>query len=228
MIKNSKVGLNEILGRSPETEFETTAAAEPDLIPDFESLATQAEQRNSMLVMADKNLRLAELNIKQWEGNKYPTFDLNLGYNFNRSKAEIGILKFNQNSGFSYGLTGRWNLFNGFNNKREIQVARLSLESSKLAMEQQQLSVRSDLYTFYNNYLAASRLSRFEDDNLKVARQNLTITTEKMKAGTIDALELRQAQLNLVDAEFRKITAEFEARMAKLEIQRLTGKFFQN
>lgn len=228
MIENSKVALNEVLGRAPQTEFETIPAADPDLLADYESLEKDAEQRNSLLVMADKNIRLAEINIRQWDGNKYPTLDLNLGYNYNRSKAEIGILKFNRNAGVSYGLTGRWNLFNGFNNKREMQVARLNLESSKMAREQQELSVKSDLFTFYNNYLMASRLSRFEDENLRVARQNLSITTEKMRVGTIDALELRQAQLNVVDAEFRKITADFEAKMAKLEIQRLTGKFFQN
>jgi len=49
-----------------------------------------------------------------------------------------------------------------------------------------------------------------------------------MRVGTIDALELRQAQLNLVDAEFRKIASDFEARMAWLEIRRLTGEFLKN
>ena len=229
MLKNSRVMLNEIIGRTPETDFETESYdSEKEQIPDYATLAEKVQNRNSLIMMAERNIRLAELNIKQWESNRYPSLDLNLGYNFNRSKAEIGILKFNQNNGVSYGLTGRWNLFNGYNNKREIQVAKLGMETTKLAHEQMLQSVSTDLFTFYNNYTAARDLSRFEDANIKVAEQNLAITTEKMRVGTIDALELRQAQLNLVDAEFRKIASDFEARMAWLEIRRLTGEFLKN
>lgn len=229
MLKNSRVMLNEIIGRTPETDFETESYdSEKEQIPDYATLAEKVQNRNSLIMMAERNIRLAELNIKQWESNRYPSLDLNLGYNFNRSKAEIGILKFNQNNGVSYGLTGRWNLFNGYNNKREIQVAKLGMETTKLARERMLQSVSTDLFTFYNNYTAARDLSRFEAENIKVAEQNLAITTEKMRVGTIDALELRQAQLNLVDAEFRKIASDFEARMAWLEIRRLTGEFLKN
>ncbi|MBL0023500.1 MAG: TolC family protein [Saprospiraceae bacterium] len=177
--------------------------------------------------MADKNIKLSELTIKQWESNKYPTLDVNMGYNFSRLNAEIGVLKFNQNTGLSYGLTGRWNIFNGYNNKREIQVAKLSLESEKLAKEQTSLALNTDLYTYYTNYLTSEELSKIEDKNIGIAQQNLDITTQKMRIGTINALELRQAQLNLIDAEFRKITAEFDAKMSKLELKRLAGELLK-
>ena len=142
-------------------------------------------------------------------------------------KAEIGILKFNQNAGLSYGLTGRWNIFNGWNNKREIQVAKLGIETGKLTKEQTALSLKTDLFTVYNNYLTARELTKIEEGNISIAEQNLDITTEKMRLGTIDALELRQAQLNLVDVEFRKITSAFEARMAHLELMRLSGQLLK-
>lgn len=110
--------LNEILGRSPDTEFEINDYLEPTLLPDYQDMLSKAETNNKWLQMTDKNIKISEINIKQWQANRLPSVDVNLGYNFTRFSAEIGVLKFNQNLGFSYGLTGRWNIFNGFNNKR--------------------------------------------------------------------------------------------------------------
>ena len=100
----------------------------------------------------------------------------------------------------------------------------MALESNKLTKEQTGLSLSTDMFTFYTNYLTSAELSKLEDRNIRIAQQNLDITTEKMRIGTTDALELRQAQLNLVDTEFRKIAADFEVKMAKLEMKRLTGE----
>ncbi|MFZ1457910.1 MAG: TolC family protein [Saprospiraceae bacterium] len=228
LLKNTKILLNEILGRSPNTEFEINDYLEPTLLPDYQDMLSKAETNNKWLQMTDKNIKISEINIKQWQANRLPSVDVNLGYNFTRFSAEIGVLKFNQNLGFSYGLTGRWNIFNGFNNKREIQVAKLNLESGKLSKEQSRLSIHTDLFTFYTNYLAAVEMAEVEKKNINIAKENLNITSEKMRIGTIQSLELRQAQLNLVDAEFRKIMAEFDAHMAILEIKRLTGDLIKN
>jgi len=226
--KNAKILLNEILGRSPEMDFDISPDEDVPFLEVYQDIVNNSKERNRLIQMADKNIRLSELNIKQWEANKYPTLDLNLGYNFSRLNAEIGIVKFNQNLGFSYGLTGRWNIFNGYNNRREIQVAKLMLESNKINKEQTMLGLNTDILTFYNTYLTAFQLSEIEKSNINIAQQNLDITTERMRLGATNALELRQAQLNLVDAEFRKISAEFEAKMASLELRRLSGQLMAN
>lgn len=224
ILRTTKIQLNELLSRSPETPFEVVPVSESPIMIDYNDIAEKAEARNVMIRMADKNIRISELNVKQWEANRYPTVDLNLGYNFTRLQAEIGILKFNQNAGLSFGLTARWNIFNGWNNSREIQVAKLGVESGKLTKEQTALALKTDLFSIYNNYITSKELANLETNNIKIAQRNLDITTDKMRLGTIDALELRTAQLNLVDTEFRKITADFEVKLAEIELLRMAGE----
>jgi outer membrane protein len=224
ILRTTKIQLNELLSRAPETPFEVVPVSESPIMIDYNDIAEKAEARNVMLRMADKNVRISELNVKQWEANRYPTVDLNLGYNFTRLQAEIGILKFNQNAGLSFGLTARWNIFNGWNNSREIQVAKLGVESGKLTKEQTALALKTDLFSIYNNYITSKELANLETNNIKIAQRNLDITTDKMRLGTIDALELRTAQLNLVDTEFRKITADFEVKLAEIELLRMAGE----
>jgi len=224
ILRTTKIQLNELLSRTPETAFEVVPVSENPILIDYNDIAEKAENRNVMLRMADKNIRISELNVKQWEANRYPTVDLNLGYNFTRLQAEIGILKFNQNAGLSFGLTARWNIFNGWNNSREIQVAKLGVESGKLTKEQTALALKTDIFSIYNNYITSKELANLETNNIKIAQRNLDVTTDKMRLGTIDALELRTAQLNLVDTEFRKITADFEVKLAEIELLRLAGE----
>lgn len=226
VLKNMKVGLNELLVRSPDTDFKTQPS--PDFKPlSLEELLSRTMTRNKLLEIAEKNIALANLNIKQREANKYPTLDINAGYNFSRLNAEIGILKFNQNAGVSFGLTGRWNIFNGFNNKREIQIAKLDAEAQKINKDNTINSLKSDLTIAYNIYNNANAMEIMEQKNINLAKKNLEITTERLKSGSITPIELRQAQQNLIDVQFRKITAAFNAKTAMLELQRLSGALLQ-
>ena len=223
VLKSSMIQLNTVMGRSPENAFSTVEEKTEKTNFDYGILLQKSMERNQQLKLADKNTSLASLRIRQLEASQYPSLDLNAGYNFTRFVAEIGVLKFNQNRGFSLGLTGRWNIYGGGNNKREIQVARLNMETTKLNKDQTILNLSSDLYESYNDYVTSSELIKMEEKNILIAKQNLDITTDKMRLGTIPSLELRQAQLNLVDAEFRKISAEFEARVSALDLMRLSG-----
>ena len=227
VLRNLKVRLSNLMVSDPDIDFETTDVQSFPPV-NLDELMINAAGRNKILELADKNIVLANLTIGQWEANKYPVIDLNTGYSFSRMNAEIGILKFNQNAGFSVGLTGRWNLFNGLNNKREIQVAKLNMESQKLKKEQVWANLRSDLQSYYNVYSNANIMVNQESKNIAIARRNLDIMQEKMRIGTVISIELRQAQMNLIDTEFRKITAEHDSNMAMLELLRLSGSLLQN
>ncbi len=226
ILKNMKVSLNDLLARSPDIDFVTETS--PIFVPlGYNELMSNALQRNKLLDIADKNIQIANLEIKQRVANIYPTIDINAGYNINRLNAEIGILKFNQNTGVSFGLTGRWNIFNGFNNKRDIQIAKLNVESQKINKESTINTLKADISLAYNIYTYATEMESIEQKNITLAKRNLDITAEKLKSGAITPIELRQAQQNLIDVEFRKLAANFNAKIAMLELQRLSGALIQ-
>lgn len=225
-LKALQIQLNEAIGIDPATEF-VFVPSEGENLDNIEQFLAGAEERNSQLRLADMNIRMAELNVKGWQTNRYPTIDINAGYNFTRFQAEIGILKFNQNNGASFGLTGRWSLFNGWNNKREIQIARLGVENSKLSREMTLQQLKADLLNAYSQYVAAKDRVFLENKNTALAQENLTISTEKLKTGTITPLELRQAQLNLIDTEFRKVAAASEMKLQVLTLKHLSGSLIR-
>ena len=226
ILKSLEIQLNQTMGLNPDASFEYIPSGSVQS-PELTELMVGAQERNSWLQLAEKEIKLAELNIKSWQSNKYPTVDINAGYNFSRLQAEIGILKFNQNAGVLFGLTGRWNLFNGWNNKREIQVARLGLENNKLEKESAILEWKANLLNTYQQFTTAKSREKLEESNIVLSKENLNISSEKLKSGTITPIEVRQAQMNLIDAEFRKISASFDQKISFLNLQQLTGKLLQ-
>lgn len=227
VLKNLKINLNSLMATDADNDFKVMATQDIS-VPNIQDIVIMANQRNKQLMLSEKNIEISKLTIKQWQTNQYPTLDINLGYNFTSMNAEIGLIKFNQNAGINYGLTGRWNIFNGWNNKREIQVAKLNLETEKLNKENLSAQLEADIYTLYNEYVNAQLISRQEDKNISVAQQTLDITNERMRFGTINDLELRQAQLNVTDAQFRKIQASYTAKIAMLALNRLAGGLSPN
>lgn len=225
--ENLKVALNESMGINPETPFEIEDS--PPLPPlDLQKTREEAFAYNTELILADQNITLSELQLRQWKARLYPEVQLNGAYNFNRQTAQIGLLQFNRTSGLAFGLTASWNLFNGLNNRREMQWSKLNMQNQLLARDQMKNTIHADIVTTINEYQTAMQLSVQEDRNLMVARKNVDLAQERLNVGVITYIELRQAQLNLTQVQFRKITADFNARMADLRLRRLSGKLWKN
>ncbi len=223
-LANSKIVLNELLARIPETSFLVSGKIELQQGLVYDELLQKVTAQNPEIAIAKRNATIAALNQKQTRSNYLPGVSLNSGYTFSRSTSEIGILQYSQNSGINYGLTARWTIFNGLENKRLTQVAKINSSNLENQRLQTELRIKSDLYQIYTAYLSYSNLQRIEKENLGVANQNLFIATEKMRIGTISAIELREAQRNLVDAEFRLVMTEYEAKLAETELLRLSGQ----
>jgi outer membrane protein len=72
-------------------------------------------------------------------------------------------------------------------------------------------------------YLNNLELIHLEEDNEAIAKQNLSITLDKFKIGTITTLEFRTAQLNYINAKVRYSNAQYEAKLSEIALKELAG-----
>jgi outer membrane protein TolC len=63
-----------------------------------------------------------------------------------------------------------------------------------------------------------------EKTNEAIAKQNLSITIDKFRIGTITTLEFRTAQLNYINAKVRYTSAQFQAKLAEIALKELAGE----
>jgi outer membrane protein TolC len=166
---------------------------------------------------------VAELELKQVKANRYPTINLNTGYNFNRSESALGFATLNTGRGLSYGVSASVNIFNGFLQRRTEQNASTLIENAQLQYEQTNLNIKSQLATAYQTYLTSLTLVTLEENNQKIAKQNLDITLDKYRLGSISPVEFRDAQLNYLNARVRFNNAQYLAKVAEISLKEIAG-----
>jgi outer membrane protein TolC len=148
---------------------------------------------------------------------------LNTGYNFSESESSLGFVSSSNSRGLNYGVTASINIFDGFNQRRNERIAKIQLENSGLMIDQQNLLIQTAMSTAYQTYQTNLSLARLEENNADIARQNLSITMEKYKIGTISAVEFRDAQENFINAISRFNSSRLQAKLSELELKEMIG-----
>jgi outer membrane protein len=221
--KNAKILLNQYLARDPQIDFAVTDVVTVDNKLVLIDLMDLAKKQNPALESQIINKRIAELQLKQVKANRYPTVNLTSGYNFSESQSSLGFTSENSSKGFNYGFNASLNIFDGLNQHRNEKVAQLQIENSQIAIEQQSMILNSQLSTAFQTYLTNLELIDLEEDNQAIAKQNLDITLDKFRIGTITTLDFRTAQLNYVNAKVRYSNAQYEAKLSEIALKELAG-----
>lgn len=220
----SKIELNKLLGRDALIDFEPTDSLPITQPVDFDLIRRKAENDNAWLQMAGLNKQVAELNRKLANQAMMPRIDLMGGYHVNRLESEAGFLARNQNRGLDFGLRASVNIFDGFRQQRQRQQSRIMSMNADLEMAKQEQEVLAGISATYTAFENNRILVEMEAENLEVARQNLEIAQERYRLGALPAIELREAQRQLVSAESRLIQARFLLMVNRTELLRLSGQ----
>jgi len=223
LYENTKTFLNELMARELTTQFRVVDEVMIDDQLKLVDLMSLASQQNPEIQIALISKRVAELNLKQVRGNRYPQIRLNTGYVVNETESSLGFTQSTSGRGFNYGVAATINIFNGFLQNRAEKIAKIQIENSDILISQQNQSINSQLISAFQTYLTNLELVRLEDANEDIARQNLDITMEKYRIGTITTLEVRTAQLNYVNAVVRNNTAKFETKISEVRLRELAG-----
>jgi outer membrane protein len=220
---NAKILLNQYLARDPKINFTVTDIVTVDNKLVLADLMNLAQKQNPGLESQIINKRIAELQLKQVKANRYPTVSLNSGYNFSDSQSSLGFTSQSSARGLNYGFSASVNVFDGFNQHRNEKVAKLQIENTQIAIDQQNMILNTQLSTAFQTYLTNLELIDLEEDNQAIAKQNLDITLDKFRIGTITTLDFRTAQLNYVNAKVRYSNAQYEAKLSEIALKELAG-----
>lgn len=220
---NRKIVLNQILARDSKVDFKVVDQVTVDDKLILSELMTLAEKQNPQLEAQIINKRVSELELKQIKGDRYPTVSVNSGYNFLDNQSSLGFTSQFTAKGFNYGLRASLNLFDGLSQNRNEKIAKIQIENAKIAIEQQSLLLNSELSIAFQTYLTNLELIDLEETNETIAKQNLSITVDKFRIGTITTLEFRAAQLNYINAKVRYSNAQFQAKLSEIALKELAG-----
>lgn len=223
-IDSAKVFLNQLMARDLNTAFEP---ADTNLVVEFNQTYSQvidsAIEKNVNLKSARASMRLTEYSLKQVQADQYPQIAGIAGYYYNRSTSTAGFSLYSQTYGPQLGLNFSWNLFNGFNVRRRIANARLSIHATQMQYQNIYTATLASItaqYKYFQNSLATLEL---EKQNIKVAHENLDIALAKYRLGASTQIELMTAEQSLVASLNRLVLARYKTKIAESALLRLSG-----
>jgi len=223
LLKTSMVTLNQVMARDLAQEFRVQE--EMNIVQDlrYDELAGLTNQLNPTLQTALINKRIAELNLKQVKGQRYPVIGINSGYEWSKSANPTGFNQRLTANGLTYGVTASINVFNGFLQRQNERNAKIEISTSDLNLEKVRQTVQGQLISTYQNYQTNLDLLKVETTNVDIANQNLDITLDKYRLGSISPLELREAQRNSINAITRFLDAQYQAKLSEISLKELSG-----
>lgn len=220
---NTQTYLNQLMARDPAIRFKVVDNIPVDNSLLLEALSEQAMKHNPSLQAAIINKRIAQLDLKIVKAYRYPTVNVNTGYNFTNSTSALGFATQTSGKGLTYGLTATVPIFNGFTQNISEHNAKILVNSAELQYEQLNQAIISQLTSAYQTYTTSLVLVKMEERNQRIARENLEITIEKFKLGSITTVEFRAAQLNYINATVRYSTAQYNAKVAEVNLNQISG-----
>lgn len=223
LFANTKIALNQQLARDTKLDFKVIAEIKIDNQLLLQNLTELAFKQNLELQKMVVNKRISELQLKQVKGTRYPTVRVLSGYNFAETRSDLGFTTQTSSRGLNYGFSASLNLFDGFNQHRAEKVAKLEIENTQVAIDQQNKTLESQLNSAFQTYLTNLELVQLEEKNEAIAKQNLDITLEKFRIGTITTLEFRTAQLNYINAKVRNTNTQYQAKLSEIALKELAG-----
>jgi len=229
VIRSAQIRLNEMMAvENLGNEFsskDTSIDVNPGLL--YEKLLGETLGNNTNLLIASKNKTISEYDYKLIVSRSYPYLNFSGGYSYNLNIYTQSTNKSQLTNGMNYGLTLGVNLYDGNNRRKDIRNSSIERDSKELRYREVEQGIKADLLSIYSAYSNNLRLISLEEQNYQTAKENLDIALERYKLGSLSGIDLREVQKSLLDARERLISAHYQAKLAEVSLQLISGKIME-
>jgi outer membrane protein TolC len=227
LIAQLKDQLNAMVGLQLPARYDVADTIIIDLNLRQEEIVNNIENTSYTLQLSRQEIGISSLSLRERRAELLPFLNFNAAYNYSRTDNTRLINPFspifNQSDGYNYGFTVSVPILTGFNQRRLVQQARINVSRQEILYDQQKANVNVGLQNAFVLYDNAKKILLVEEENILLARENVSIALETFKRGATTFVELRTAQQSLADAYTRLINARYLAKAAEIELLRLNG-----
>lgn len=191
-----------------------------------------ALENNISVKQSELDVKLSQIGVSDAVGNLLPNLNASASNSWNTGLTQnvtTGILQTQTTRNFSAGVTASMTLFDGLQNVRQLQYAKLATLASEYSLEQ----MKDDIALFVaNSYLQVL----FNKESLKVIEAQHRITLEQLErvqelveAGSLPQGDLLEIKATAANEEQRMIVAENNVQIALIALaQTLLIKDYEN
>ena len=181
-------------------------------------------KKNPELLSAEEQIRINEQIEREVGSQRYPSVSLNSGFNYARNQSSAGFTLLNQNLGPYVGFSVGVPIFNGGVTKRQQRVAEISTKSAGLSRRILLNTLETSAVKAWQAYQNTLQRLQLEKENNHIATALLQLTLQRFELSAATIVEVREAQRSFVEAGYRLVNLSYSAKVAEIELKRLSGQ----
>lgn len=233
-LRNDKNTLALTLQLDPAIPFELDPVAWniEEVLADSLNLAelqSTAIDRRSDLKAAEENENVAHYSFSATKGNYYPSLYAGASYGSRYNYIQGADNRtFNEqftkdNTQLSYGLTLTIPIYTGLRFRSQAAFSRVAYDNAKIAKENTQVTVKSDVIRAYQNFNDARTAYRSSAAQLNAARLSYQTEKERYDLGISDIVQLSVVNQAYVAAKGAFESAKYTVMFQKILIDYAVG-----
>jgi outer membrane protein TolC len=230
---NARLALAVLVSPNGDENFtvvDDLSAAQP--LPPFNDVRAMAERENPDLRAAQEAMREASLDVSAARASFLPSITLDVDYGIEANAYALSSrvsadLKAGRLPNLGHFVTATlllpvwdWGTLRG-----KLRQAEYRREQARVELNQAQRQALSNLYSFYNEAVAARTELETLHQTAELAAESLRLITLRYQAGESTALEMVDAQNTLTQSRNADDDGQARYRVALANLQTLTGSF---
>ncbi len=180
-----------------------------------------AIERRAFLKVQRLQILIQKEQVKVALAGYKPQLNANGGYEVRNSSFSRDLDDTVQ--GWFFGITGEWNIFDGFETYGKVKQARANLESAKISYDDSAHQVELEVQQAYANLQTARETIRSQQKTVEQALEAVRLATERLGAGAGTQLDVLNAQVQLTTARSTELQARADYNKALAEFDRVTS-----
>ena len=225
LVTASRDELNVAMGREAGAELSIVDIEE---VPPFKEYTLDevlqvAVEQNPELQSFRHEMRRAEFGKGIARTTFLPSFGINASYSRSHNEPRFVYGDLSKNWVGSIGLGVRWNLFNGFSDKAEIERETLNYRIAEENHVDRLRNLRLQAERALLELQAWKEVTAINSDNLVSAQEDLRLAQERYRVGAGTLLDIIEAQANLTSARSLFIRAKYDSMIAYAQLHSTMG-----
>ena len=223
-LKAAKERLNQTLNRDLSTDYAVESYVEINKDLNYSELLDLTNQNNNNILFHQYLIEISRKDKKINNTSIFPSVSVSAQYGYNQNESNTSIILDQSNTGLTGFVNLSWDIFDAMARKRIAQNTQIEIESNELKLEAIKKEIQKEFNVTYQQYENNIKLIEIETRNNEASERFFQRAKNQFFQGQLSRSDFRLAQVDLSISKNRLNQSLFKAKIAELNLYRLSGK----
>ena len=223
----AKNQLNQTLNRDLAYDFLVENKVEINRDLNYSDLNQETQKNNNNVLLGQYMLDISKKDKKINAVSILPRIEISAQYGYNQTESNTSIILDQTSLGLTGFLNFSWDIFDGLAKNKITQNTRIQIESNKLELQSIKQEIQKEFNASYKQYENSINLIDIEKRNQSTSEKFFERAKEQFYQGQLSRNDFRLAQIDLSTSKNRLNQTLYNAKIAELNLYRLSGKIIE-